>query len=102
MKKRLRKKLRRGEFTQYGFELTLKYAPDLSQEDYELAWDAVIGVIERLELRVTGAGANTDFWGFVTKHKGCTEQDREALTEALQALTCVVNVTTTPLEDAWR
>jgi uncharacterized protein YggL (DUF469 family) len=103
MKKRLRKKLHRGEFTQFGFSLHLAYESGLSLERYEAAFDTVIGVIESLNLQVMGGGRDTDFWGFISRYKGtCTDQDRESLAAALQALPCVVSVRTDPLEDAWK
>jgi uncharacterized protein YggL (DUF469 family) len=103
MNRRLRKKLRRGEFTQYGFGLDLEYVQGLSQADYELALDQLIEVIEYLGLNVGGGGSRLGFGGFVTRYKGtCTDDDLSRVKSLLGVLPHVSKVTVGPLVDAWK
>lgn len=91
MKKRLRKKLRIGEFTEYGFELEIILKPVIfTDEDMDRAFDSVIGVIEDCGLRYGGSVSEFGFLGYVYKKGSCTEADRKQLNSQLLALDLVV------------
>jgi uncharacterized protein YggL (DUF469 family) len=102
MKKRLRKKLRCGEFTEYGFEIVITFDPRIS--DLNKLMDSIIYLIESLGLFIGGSYSELGFTGFVTKgpRKTCTENDRQAFKLKLQNLPNIQSIFVGKLEDAWR
>lgn len=78
MKKRLRKKLRRGEFTEYGFEFAVA-APDDRKQRFV---DDLVELVESRQMYVGGGfgrwGSEEPGWFFVTRgsRRSCAESDR--------------------------
>jgi hypothetical protein len=102
MKKRLRKKLRRGEFTEYGFGLALDFFPGLTQEGLETLMDRVITVVEARSMYVGGGGSLNGFGGYVTRRKAsCTEEDRVYVSETLRGIPGIAKCIVEDLTSAW-
>lgn len=98
--RRLRKKLRVGEFQELGFETQVKLTGSYTPEEQESLVEALLlGVIEPRSLSFTG-------WlkgGFVA-HRGrvsATEDDRESVRQWLLSRPEVESVVIGPLIDAW-
>lgn len=103
MKKRLRKKLRVGEFSELGFELRITLAAGLSEIEREDAIDAFIAqAIEANELAV--GGGYGEVWNFFVTRAGVgsvTPSEREAVVAWLEAEPRFARVEASPLLDAW-
>jgi uncharacterized protein YggL (DUF469 family) len=106
MRKRLRKKLRIGEFQELGFSVDCRFVDDFTEAAMDSFMDAFIEqAIEANALFLAGGGDRTHWSGFVTsaKHRGsATEADRAHLQEWLDRRTEVLNVTIGPLTNAWK
>lgn len=98
--RRLRKKLRVGEFQEFGFNVKISLAATLSREGEEVFIDDLLtAVIEPKSLGYAG-------WvrgGFIVPIEpgSVTEQDREDIRKWLEARAEVEAVEVGPLEDAW-
>lgn len=116
MKKRLRKKLHRGEFNWKCFEVTCSFEPKLSEEEIVAFVDSFIGMVESRNLGCGGSTTEFDTRMHVskalptrtkirgmTRHKGahCTEEDRTAVSEWLRNRPFVTTVQISPLEGGW-
>ncbi len=101
MKKRLRKKLHRGEFQEFGFPVAWQFSPALDSEGCELFFDALIGKVEAAGLSFGGGGGPEGGSGFLclAKRGSASEKDRVQLAEWFRKLE--IEVTVGPLEDAW-
>ncbi len=103
MKKRLRKKLRLGEFRQLGFEVSFRLADSLPDAEVDRFWDSFIGgVIEAGDL-MCGGGCGKVWDIFVTPpgRRSATEDDRRGIAAWLHAQPDVLDVRIGPLVDAW-
>lgn len=102
MKRRLRKKLRRGEFAEYGFGIQLDFVPGLTPDDIERIVDRIIAVVEPRGMYVGGGGSAKGFGGYITKRKAsCTEEDRLYVSSSLQGTSGVSKCTVEDLTDSW-
>lgn len=103
MKKRLRKKLRLGEFSELGFELRVTLAANLSESAQEDAIDAFIeAAIESRDLAVGGGFA--DAWNFFVTRAGTgsvSADERAAVVSWLENDSRFAKVEASPLLDAW-
>lgn len=103
MKKRLRKKLRLGEFSELGFELRLRLREGLSESDGETAIDDFIReAVESRDLAV--GGGYGEVWNFFvtrTLPGSVGADERAAVLGWLQADDRFTNVEASPLLDAW-
>lgn len=103
MKKRLRKKLRLGEFRELGFEVSFRLSDGLDQPGLNRFWDSFIG--EAIEARgLMCGGACGRVWDvFVTRagRGSAAEQDRRDLAGWLERYANVSEVWIGPLIDAW-
>ena len=103
MRKRLRKKLRIGEFQELGFELKFRLDEAVSDTEVEPFWDAFIG--EAVEPRglMCGGGCGREWEVFVARpnRQSASEDDRHALEQWLQANRHVVDLQIGPLIDEW-
>ena len=104
MKKRLRKKLRLGEFKEFGFEITVEMAEGLNEEQL----DAFISIfaeeaLEKNGLDFEGGGNTSELFGFVVLNKrGSVSEDQRSIVEVwLKERTEVKNATIGELVDAW-
>lgn len=104
MKRRLRKKLRTGEFRELGFHVRFAFAPEISSEDSDEVHDAFIAeAIEGNELHF-GGGGDRVFEGFVTCARGRSSVDedrREAVRRWLAEHPLVNEVEVGDFVDAW-
>jgi uncharacterized protein len=98
--RRLRKKLRLGEFQQLGFEIAITLKPNLGIDDLDRFLDEFIfDAIEKNELAF---GGGTDC-GFITtwKRGSASEAHRTIVENWLSRRQEVVSVTLGTLVDAW-
>ncbi len=102
VKKRLRKKLRRFEFRELGFEVRFLVAETVIDDALDRFWDELIGEgIEGAGLMCGGGGDHA--WELVVfRARGCaTDADRVTLAEWLQRHPAVSDVEVGPLFDLW-
>ena len=97
--RRLRKKLRVGEFKEEGFEINFKFKAGLTNdEQLDILMKFITEAIESRKLSF-GGGEN----GFVT-HTGrgsTTEEDRHAVSSWLLSCASIEQVRVNENEDAW-
>lgn len=104
MKKRLRKKLHKGEFQEMGFELEFDYTGDFKADDEALYqfFDRYDEFLDSLGIEC-GGGIGDHFSVFVC-HIGrgtVTEVQRQAVIDWLGNQPEVANINAGPLRDAW-
>ena len=102
MKKRLRKKLRRGEFREECFELSFDLDPALTVEQSNELIAVFVDFIEGQRLQFGGGGDSV--WTGVVEAAGrrsATASDREAVLHWLRAQPQILAATAGPLLDAW-
>lgn len=104
MKKRLRKKLRLGEFKELGFEITVEMTEGMNEEQL----DAFISVfieeaLENNDLDFEGGGNTAALFGIVVLNKrgSVSEEQRSAVEAWIKDRTEVKNATIGELVDAW-
>lgn len=97
--RRLRKKLRVGEFRELGFELALQFAGDLTTAADDAFWHAfIVDCIERRGLVYGGATTGT----VARAGRGsASPEDREAVRAWLAARAEVLRFELGPLDDVW-
>ena len=97
--RRLRKKLRVGEFKEEGFEINFKFKAGLTNdEQLDILMKFITEAIESRKLSF-GGGEN----GFVTHtwRGSTTEEDRQAVSSWLLSCTSIEQVRVSENEDAW-
>ena len=102
MRKRLRKKLRRGEFRLWCFEINFRFAETISDAERDACVDRFIEWIEARQLQFGGGGIR-DWAGIVEpSNRGqLTSSDRLATLDWLQAQREVAHAEAGELRDAW-
>jgi uncharacterized protein YggL (DUF469 family) len=102
--RRLRKKLRVGEFQELGFEIAIQLDPD-ARIGFDEALDAWIDFVESRGWAFGGGGSETDgkIGGFVTRFgRGTlTEEDRSSAKAWLSTSRWVESFHVSALVDAW-
>ena len=100
MRKRLRKKLRLGEFREYGLEVSFRLADNAELDGF---WDSFIGDVIEARGLICGGGCGRMWDVFVTRpgRRSATEDDRRDITAWLQRHSHVHDVRISPLVDAW-
>jgi uncharacterized protein YggL (DUF469 family) len=79
MKKRLRKKLRKGEFAEFGFEITINFSENAKETNFDEWFDKFIDEIEKNNLTFGGGGDFNNFSGYIVsnkRRKSATDDDR--------------------------
>ncbi|MDC8785987.1 50S ribosome-binding protein YggL [Roseateles koreensis] len=97
--RRLRKKLRIGEFQELGFEyeLTWRVTPSIDVQDRFI--DRLLDEVIKPRSLSLGGGVNC---GFVTAHRGnVTDTDRAAFDSWVRRWTDLTCIEVGPLRDAW-
>ena len=97
--RRLRKKLRVGEFKEEGFEINFKFKASLTNEEQ---LDVLMKFInEAIECRNLSFGGGEN--GFITRtgRGSTTEEDRQAVNSWLLSCTSIEQVHVKDNEDAW-
>lgn len=104
MRKRLRKKLRLGEFRECGFEVSFRLADGLPDSHLDRFWDSFIGDAIEAHGLMCGGGCGRVWDVFVTRpgRRSATEDDRRDITAWLQRHPDVIEARIGPLIDAWR
>jgi uncharacterized protein YggL (DUF469 family) len=103
VKKRLRKKLRLGEFQELGFEVRFRLPDDFNEADLDAFWDAFIAeAIEGAGL-MCGGGCGREWDVFVSRsqRQSATEEDRRAIAAWLEGHGQIADIHIGPLVDAW-
>lgn len=101
MRRRVRKKLRLGEFREFGLELTFALPTDSSEAQLDAFWHELVEEVESRGLLV-GGGSGQRWDAFVTRARGsATEGDRDALRGWLEQHGLVTEVRIGELVDAW-
>jgi uncharacterized protein len=103
MRKRVRKKLRLGEFRQFGFELGFALAPSATAAELDQFWDRfILGFVE-IQGLVCGGACGRVWSVFIAPHgrRSATESDRAAARAWLAEQPGVGGVNVGPLIDAW-
>jgi uncharacterized protein len=102
MRKRLRKKLHRAEYREFGFDLDWKFSGGLEEQQVESFWDDLIEFVEQRGL-ILGGGGNQEAGGvFITKSRapGADTDDRAAVLSWVQQQPKVAEVAAGVLVDA--
>lgn len=103
MRKRLRKKLHKGEFQEFGFDLRFRLSPGLSEEVFGAFLNALLGECIEANGLFFGGGGKEEIEGFVTLsgRGSATEEHRRILMRWLKDRLEVVEYSVGPLVDAW-
>lgn len=103
MRKRLRKKLRMGEFRQFGFEVRFRLPDELPEAGLDAFWDSFID--EAVEARglLCGGTCGRKWDVFVTRsgRDSATDEDRRAVAVWLEQHPMASAADVGPLVDAW-
>ncbi len=101
-KRRHRKKLHLGEFTQLGFSLHAGCPSGWDDGRREQAMLQLIAAIEARDLNYGGgdSASGLDAYVYASGGRSCSDADREAVRASLTALGFLA-VTIEPLSDAW-
>ena len=103
MKKRLRKKLHKGEFKEFGFDISLKLKPELTELELEAWTHDLIEAVEKLNLCIGGGGLFEQEF-FCARLDGRAPvglEDKEALGRWLGQDSRLVSFQLGNLVDAW-
>lgn len=103
MKKRLRKKLHRGEFQEFGFQISWKFTPALVAPEDGQFFGALIEMVEAAGLSFGGGGSGEEGSGFIclAKRGSASDKDRAGVQDWFDELGPKVSVKIGSLEDAW-
>lgn len=98
MKKRLRKKLKKGEFREFGREVTVRMAEGADADSFV---DSFISMIETEGL-VCGGGGNDEGWTLVLELGNTTREEKWAKVRSwLAARTDIADWNASPEFDLW-
>ncbi len=103
MKKRLRKKLRVGEFREFGFEVSFRLPDDLDEAGLEAFEDSFIWQTMEAAGFMCGGGCGRLWDIFVTRagRGSATEEDRRNIAGWLERHPLLSDIRLGPLVDAW-
>lgn len=103
MKKRLRKKLRLGEFRQFGFEVAFSLPEDLGDEGVDAFCEAFIGEAIETPGLMCGGGCGRVWDVFVVRsgRASTAEEDRRNVRAWLERHPLVSGIRIGPRVDAW-
>lgn len=104
MKRRLRKKLRKGEFAEFGFEVRVWQRSKLGEAGHDAHWEALIAYVESVGLCV-GGGSNREFDTYfvsgANRARRVTDADRHAFSVWLNRRDDIDTFRVGRLVDAW-
>ena len=105
MKKRLRKKFRTGEFTEFGFDVEFRMVPPFDPAAVEAMMDAFLDHLDGQRLAGGGSsGPKGDFSFFIASYRprmAVTEVHRAAMEAWLAGNAGIVDAQVGPLVNAW-
>jgi uncharacterized protein YggL (DUF469 family) len=97
--RRLRKKLRLGEFQQFGFDVSFRLRDEIREDELVRFWDAFL--LDAIERNGLAFGGGTDGFVCPSGHGPLNESHRELVRNWLTARPEVVSAQVGPLVDAW-
>lgn len=103
-KRRIRKKYRIGEFTEWGFNVTATLVDGATEDEFRSVLDGLIEQIERRKLCCGGGCDRRMIHLYVATTRRCTsatESDRAEIREWLLTQKEIASVTVYNLTDAW-
>lgn len=103
MKKRLRKKLRTGEFKEMGFYVRFRLPEDISEVELDTVLDHFIDDAIEVNGLEYGGGGDTEWEGFVTLNRrgSVTEDQRGKVIAWLSGNPRIIEHEVSELMDAW-
>ncbi len=103
MRKRLRKKLRRGEFQELGFEVRFRMSSDLREAAFDALIDAFLEQAIEAHGLMFGGGGKSEWEGFVTLERrgSATEEHRQLVQRWFESQPHILEYQVGPLIDAW-
>ena len=104
LKRRLRKKFHLGEFQEFGFEIFIKFAPSMTDINFDQFYDDFIDLVEANKLLFGGGGDSKTWEGFFSSAKkfaSPTEDKRKMIKNWLENHPVVLDVRVGELRDAW-
>jgi len=104
VRKRLRKKLRLSEYTEYGCLVTMSLKKDMDEAARDAFLDHWIESAVEVNNLSCGGGGSNERWSFFVALCGrgsVTEEHRAKLSEWLSGQREIESFTVGPLEDAW-
>ena len=104
MKKRLRKKLFKGEFREMGFYLRFRLSEEITEEQLDAFLDQFLGeAIEANGLEFGGGGGRNEWQGFVALNRrgSVTDEHRQQVGRWLAEHPRVLDHEIGELRDAW-
>lgn len=103
MRKRLRKKLRLGEFQELGFEVQFRLPDDWTEAELDRFWEFFIAVAIEREGLICGGGCGRtwDITVMRAHRRSATEADRSKLSQWLTEHPGVYDARVGPLIDMW-
>jgi len=97
--RRLRKKLRVGEFQELGFQVRFELRAELSESELTAFWDAF--VLEAIERNGLAYGGGTEGYASSWRRGSATDAHRQTVHSWLSSRVEVLSVEVGPLADAW-
>jgi uncharacterized protein len=102
MKKRLRKKLHKGEFQEFGFDFSIQFHQPLTPEKADDLLDDFIEMIEKNALFLGGGGEELSLQGFiVATKKSVTDEHEIAITDWIKSKKDLIQSYKLEKKDAW-
>jgi uncharacterized protein len=102
MKKRLRKKLHKGEFQEFGFDIDIQFQQSFTQEEFNSLLDNFIEMIENQGLMFGGAFGTPAVEGFISAEKGnVTEIHKEGIENWIKLKGDIILSFKIDKKDAW-
>ena len=103
MKKRLRKKLRKGEFQEFGFEVRFRFRAGLSEQEQDAFIDEFLEEAVEAQSLGFGGGGREEWSGYVAKmgRGTATEENRVEMKRWLSGRSEIVEHGVGELTDAW-
>jgi uncharacterized protein len=104
LKRRLRKKLRVGEFREFGFQVEVTFKPNLDKADSDKFYTDFIGLIEANKFFFGGGSCPESLRGFITaseNYQSPTEAQREKIKKWLESRHEIADCEVGKLVDAW-
>ena len=106
MKRRLRKKFRTGEFTEYEFQVQFRMAPPAGEAAAYAMLESFLSELDALELAGGGSWSNEGAFSFFAfakrEHGAVTDAHRQGLEAWFAGNPAIAEGTVGPLLNAWR
>jgi uncharacterized protein len=102
MKKRLRKKLHKGEFQEFGFDIDIQFQQSFTKEEFNNLLDNFIEMIENQGLMFGGSFGKLTVEGFISAEKGSvTEIHKEEIENWIKSKGDIILSFRIEKKDAW-